>query len=240
MQHQRQAFRLPIERIAEQRVPDGLEMHSDLMGSSSKQFNANQREIPILPEYGKVGPSLPALIGAAGGVFFPVIGVTLEVCPDGSCFLFENTLGKGYVYLTCRSVLELLAQIPMALTIAGNHQNPAGILVQSMDDTRTQGKVEIHFIVFKRWGEILTVPEQQRIDQGMLMIACRWMHNHALFLVDDEHILVLVEHMQQNILCNNALKALLAVVHLDCIPFLDQATFFYRFAIEEKLGLFVG
>jgi len=82
MQHQRQAFRLPIQRIAEQRVADGLEMNPDLMGSSCKQFNADQSEITILPEYGKVGPSLPALITAAGGVFFPVIGIALEIRPD--------------------------------------------------------------------------------------------------------------------------------------------------------------
>jgi len=47
----------------------------------------------------------------------------------------------------------------MALAIAGNHQNPAGIPVQTMDDARPHRKFEILLIILKRWGEILAVPE---------------------------------------------------------------------------------
>ena len=74
-----------------------------------------------------------------------------------------------------------------------HHQDPGGILVDAMDDSRAQFTANA--------AQVCAVAEQ-RIDQGTVGVARGRMHHHAGRLVDHDQMLVLIEDGQRNVLSN--------------------------------------
>ena len=90
---------------------------------------------------------------------------------------------------------KLLAQFAMHHVVLGHDEQAAGVLVEPVDDSRTQIAARLG-----QFGEAI----EQRIDQrspiARIVSGARpGMHHHARRLVDDGQIAVLVNHIERNV-----------------------------------------
>ncbi len=83
---------------------------------------------------------------------------------------------------------QLLDQRGLRLDRAGDHHHPAGVLVQAVHDARA------------RQHRQRRVAEQQGVDQRTGGVARAGVDHQPDRLVDDEHGLVLVQHLQRDVL----------------------------------------
>ena len=89
----------------------------------------------------------------------------------------------------CKAVyLYLFGQPLMRPIILGNDQQAAGILINPMDNARTQHTIDA--------GKTAAAMRKQCIHQCTAGVAGRWVHHHTLWLVNHQQVCIFVYHIQ--------------------------------------------
>ena len=88
--------------------------------------------------------------------------------------------------------LDLLLQFYMSEVVLRDDQKPARVLVDAVDDARADLAVDA--------GQTISAVVQERVDQSPVRVARRRVDDHAFRLVDDQQVIVLIDHTQRNIL----------------------------------------
>jgi hypothetical protein len=91
--------------------------------------------------------------------------------------------------------LQLPHQIGLRLERLGDHHQAAGVLVQAMHDAGPRHLVELRDVV------------QERIEQGAAPVAAARVNDQACRLVDHQQAIVLMDHLQRDILRRRRLGA---------------------------------
>ena len=85
---------------------------------------------------------------------------------------------------------EVRGKCGMCLLGLGHHHEPAGVLVEAMDDARPPNPADA--------CEAVPAMREQGIDEGIVWIAGRRMHYEAGRLLEDEEVRVLVANVQRD------------------------------------------
>ena len=83
----------------------------------------------------------------------------------------------------------------MGVVILGDHQQSAGILVDAMDDSRTDNAVDGRKPVF--------AVKHDRIDQRPRIVSYCRMDYHSLGFVHNQNIVIFIEDVQRDIFRTN-------------------------------------
>ena len=102
---------------------------------------------------------------------------------DGAVFLLQQTLSQSNVTPFDRMVLELAGQRVMGRFILGGDKHTRSILVQPMDNPRTQ--------LTTNACQVLTMA-QEGIDQGSTMMARGRVYNHSGRFVNNNQMGVFI------------------------------------------------
>ena len=88
--------------------------------------------------------------------------------------------------------LQLLRKRLMRLVILTDHEQPRRVHIDAMHDARTHHSVDR--------AELRTTVIHHRIHEGPLRMPRRRMHDHTLRLIHDQHILILVDDVERDVL----------------------------------------
>ena len=124
--------------------------------------------------------------------FFSVFFAASNGLVHHTFVLFEVAVAKPVIYSSRTLFFYLRGKALVRLVVFGNDKQSRRILVESMHDTGTNDAV---------YAAQTVETVEQRIDERVVFFvrACL-MHNHALRLVDNRHILVLVHDIERDIL----------------------------------------
>lgn len=125
----------PINSIAEYGGPEVLEMDADLMGSSCENIHFDQRKSLIFPKNAHNAFGFPSRIRDAH-----LLAVD-RVAPNGGIDKpFSGTAGaNSKVGLLHSSFRKGPHQRPVCLGCFGGDENSRSVLIDPMDNARTQG-----------------------------------------------------------------------------------------------------
>ncbi len=74
----------------------------------------------------------------------------------------------------------------MGKVVLRHDQQPAGVFVDAVDDARTDFSVDA--------GQAVSAVVQKSVDEGPVGVARRRVDDHALRLVHDQQVIVLIDH----------------------------------------------
>ena len=126
----------------------------------------------------------------------------------------------------------------MGVIIFSDNQQSRCILINAMHDSRTQCTIDS--------GKILTVI-QQSVDKCPALISCSRMHDNVFWLIDDDHIFILIPHVQLHFFRTgfhfhfiieygrNAIVCLHLIICLHCI-LIDQNASFSQQRLHPAAG----
>ena len=80
----------------------------------------------------------------------------------------------------------------MHVIILNRHHNAGSILIDAVNDTGSDNAVDI--------GKIALAVSEQRIDQSLIMMTRAGMNYHALRLIDNDEIIILIKNIKRDIL----------------------------------------
>ena len=110
---------------------------------------------------------------------------------DGTGTLAGNSLDDGQIALFRAACRELPGQGLVRTVVFGNDEASRSVLVQTVNDAGALHSADA--------GEVPAVVEQG-IHDGAVRVAGGGMHHHAAFLVDDDHVFILIQDVQRNVL----------------------------------------
>ena len=179
-----------IDRIARDRVADGVEMDPDLVRPPGHQVELEQ------------GPLGEPLANAIAGDRRAAVGhdrhlrPVLRVAPDRR---LDAADGGGHAALDERQVrlldpagLELGHDRGLRRVGPGDHQQPARIAVEAMDDARPLDAGDAA-------PGLAVAVRQERVDQRAARMTGRRVDDEAGRLVDDQQVVVLVDDPQRDV-----------------------------------------
>ena len=181
----------PVHRVPQDGVADVGQMDPDLVGAARLQTAAQMGDAGIPGDDLPVGHGLPAPLphhrhalavhrmAADGGVHGAAV---LPKIPHRQAFIGP---GQGVVR-------QLGRQGQMGCIVFGGDNEAAGVPVDAVDDAGT--------LLAPDAGQTFPAVIQQGVDQGAVRMPRSRVHHHASGLVHHDDILVLIHHVQGDVL----------------------------------------
>ena len=175
-----------VHRISGQRVTDIGHVHPNLVGASGLQYTANMRKVPKSLQHTIMGGGrLAVLLGHRH--FFAILGTATDGLAHRSAVCGHVAVHHRLVRPVKTVFLNLACQIHMGKVVLGYHEQAAGILVNPMNDPRSDHTAHT--------AKGVTAVVQQRVHQRAGIIPRCRMHHHTLGLVHHQQVAVLVDHI---------------------------------------------
>ena len=154
--------------------------------------------------------------------------MTADVALDDACLLADVAADDGPVDAVRRLCADLFREVEMRRVVLGRDHDARRVLVEAVDDARTDLTVDA--------GEILAVIEQCIDERPRVDARCR-MHDHAARLVDDDDVAVLVEDGERDILRQDLDGLCLRQMEDDFLPCLQLVVGLAHTTADECLPL---
>ena len=124
---------LPISWIANNRMADSCQMHPDLVCAPGLKPAFHQRisAAKVLPDF-EVRKRPASLF--PHGHLFSIMRMAPNRLIDCSMPMLEPAVHQSKVMTLDSAVLHLGSQVPMCMVILGNHQQPAGAFIQTVNN----------------------------------------------------------------------------------------------------------
>ncbi len=178
-----------VDQIAEQRVSRLGEVNANLMGAAGLQLDLEQRgAIEALTDCEFCLRRLPRLHAPTKAL--AVHRMATEEGGEPSPFV-RLAVDQRQIDFPHQSRLECGLQRQQGALVLRYHQTAGGVLVQPMNQTRTEPPADP--------GQVPN-PMKQRIDQRARAVARARVDHHPGLLVEDEQITILVKDLQWQIL----------------------------------------
>jgi len=112
--------------------------------------------------------------------------------PDGELngpgFLSRNADDEGEILLSRLALGELGGEAVMGSVTLGHDDDPAGFLVESVDDAGTSGSANR--------TQVVSAMVEESVDEGVVSSAVARVNDHARGLVDNNEVFVLVKDIK--------------------------------------------
>lgn len=126
-------FPVSVNRITKQRMPDGVHMYSDLVGSAGFQTAFNIGIGPKTLQHLNMGDCFLS-IPDPGRHLFPVCRMPSHRAVDTQLLFPDNAMNYGTVTPDNGMILQLGGNRQMSIIIFTDNQAARGIAVNTMDD----------------------------------------------------------------------------------------------------------
>ena len=173
-----------VGEVPHQRMPEMGEVHPDLMGTTGLKAYSKVRVMPEMLFHPIVGDRLPSAAGQHGHLH-PVAGVAPDRSVDGPAG-DQRPLGNRVVLPPHLARRQLRHQRRVRFQRQRHHEQPAGVLVETVDDTRA------------RHGSALRKVMQQGVLQGAVGLPRARMNGQPRGLDDDRNVRVRMQYLQGN------------------------------------------
>src|ERR1051326_4735835 len=178
-----------VRGITDDRMPDGAEVHADLMGASGGNCDVEQRHAPQM--FGLGHPRDRASGAArAGGHPLPMVGVAAD-CGVDSSPLLDQTPYQRDVFLLDFTIVELPRQVLMCAVVLGRDHHPGRSAVETMNYAWTEFAPDT--------AEIFDVI-QECVDERAARMSRRRMHYHSWWFIDNDDVGVFIEDRKRQVL----------------------------------------
>mmetsp|Transcript_50052 Transcript_50052/g.156648 ORF Transcript_50052/g.156648 Transcript_50052/m.156648 type:complete len:285 (-) Transcript_50052:329-1183(-) len=187
----------PVYLVPHDRVPQVRQVNADLVGAAGEELQLNQRETLVpLPHHEarlrRLPLPLPAHCKLDG-----VVGMPADGQVDQPAVLHHLPVHEGNVPLPRGPQSKLLVQAPVSKLRLGRHHHPCRVPVQPMDDARPR-------VLCSDLRQAAAAPVHEvpckRVHKGPIGSCRARMDDEVGLLVDDNHVLVLVNHCKWNVL----------------------------------------
>ena len=166
-------------------------MDPDLVGTAGLQAALHMGIAGIAAQDGVMGHRPPAVF-PVNGHLLPVHRVAADGGVHGALVLFQTAHRHRLIGAGQGVVLELLGQSQVGAVVFGGDDQPRGVPVDAVDDPRPQHAVDP--------GQGVAAVVEQGVDQGAVRVSGGGVDHQAHRLVDHDHVSVLIDHVQGNIL----------------------------------------
>ena len=168
-----------------------LEVDADLVRAPGVQRRLDIGGRREAFEHAEAGPRLAPFAGGDGHAF-AVRRVPRDGGLDVALVVRHDAGDEGAVELHHRAFGELLREREVGLVVLGHEQAAARVLVEAVDDARPGDPADP--------AELSVAMMEEGVDEGVLVMADGRMHHDAGRFVEHEHVGVLVEDLQRNVL----------------------------------------
>ena len=204
----------PVQRVPEHRCPQVLHVDADLVGASRPR---GKEDVPIAcrsdgehPQEPVARDGLPSARHDAGELL-AVLRVPGDPRIDDAFLRGKRPRHHGDVALARAALLELAGQHLVRGEVLRHDDDTGGVLVQAVHDARAR-RVDAEAV--RQPAAVM----EQRVDQRAGMVAAPRMHHHSLRLVEHDHLLVLEEHAERDVLRNQVRIGGISVRDTDAVP----------------------
>ena len=125
---------------------------------------------------------------------------------------------------------QLLGDALMGKIVLADDQDPRGVHIDAVDDSGAHHPVDSR--------EISSAVIHQAVDQRAAVVAGGGMDYHALRLVDENNILVLVENVQIHLFGHDLRFCGFRSRDLHHIPWENPVTAFFRLSVDQNAAVF--
>jgi hypothetical protein len=179
-----------IERVANDRVVKRGKVDTNLVGAPGVELNLDKRSgadagehVPVRASFAGIGQGG----GTAGGHAEAAFRVARDGQVDAAAVPLQKTVNESDVGLLDGAAAEGFAETGVRGVVFGDEDDPGGVLIEAMDQTRAQG--------IAANGKSLAAA-QQGIDESAANVAGTSMDGHAGRLVDRENVGIFVENIK--------------------------------------------
>ena len=179
-----------IHRVAGDRVADRRQVHAQLVGAPGDEVQLEQRPVAEVLLHAIDGRCRPAIWH--DGHARAVARVAADGCLDPPDLGRRQAVDEREVRLLDATILELAHQRLLRPVVARDQDQAAGVAVEAVDDARpvdaADGAVRLG-----------PAPGQQRVDERAAGVAGRRVRDQAGRLVHDQHVVVLVDDVERDV-----------------------------------------
>lgn len=186
----------PVKLVAHQGMPKIRHMYSDLVGASGSE--------PAFHETGHrwiaFAQGADEAITGDGGLsspwqdchLLPVFRIAADIAADFTLRGVGNATHHGQIGAFHTVIGKLFGQGGMGDVSLGGHHKATGILIETVDDAGPLDSADA------RQG--IAAMSEKSIDQSAVRVAGCGMHNQPRRFVDDDELVIFVNHMKGNVL----------------------------------------
>jgi len=216
-----------VDRVAQDGVADVGHVDADLVGAAGLQAAAQ------VGDTGVTGDDLPVGDGTAAGGdhghLFPVGAAAADGGVHSAAVLLHIAGHQALVGAGEGVVLQLRAEGQVGGVVFGGDDEAAGIAVDAVDDAGALFAADA--------GETVAAVVEQGVDQGAVRVAGGRMDHQARGLVDHDDVVVLVDHVQGDVLGGQGRLAELGNVHGDRLTAGEAGAFSGGLAVDTDAAL---
>ena len=197
-----------VERIADDRVADGAQVHADLMRAPGGNGDAQQRDAL---QIARPRDARNGVAGAAGARrhLDAVLRIAADRGVDALALLHQSPRQRD-VFLLDFAIVELPRQLLVRIVVLGDHHHARRALVEPMHDAGTDFAADA--------AQVLDVV-QQRVDERAGRIAGGGMDDHARGLVDDHDVGVVEQDLERQVFRQRRRRLRLGQLDADDVAF---------------------
>ena len=179
-----------VDRVAQDRVANMGHVDADLVGAARFQAAADVGEPAQVLQHLPVGHGGAAVEHHSH--FFSVAAAAADGGVHGAGKLPESARADGFVGPGQGVVGKLGGEEKMGRVVFGSDDQARGVPVDAVDDAGPLFPAHA--------GKAVAAVAQQGVDQRAVAVARGGVDHHARGLVDHDHVLVLIDHVQRDVL----------------------------------------
>ncbi len=190
------ALGLRVDRIADEGGALVLHVHTDLVSATGVKVAKHQRRARggIAIEHLVVGNG-----GAPGGRgdhchFLTIARIAANVCEDRLRSGRGDMLRHAEVDFVVSTSGKLVHKVLVGVVVFRHNQATRGVLIEPVYDAGPLHSTDT--------GKLALAVVKEGVDQRAIVIADGGVHDHAVFLIDDDDVLIFVKHLQGDVLCD--------------------------------------
>ncbi len=181
-----------VKRVAEDRMFEGGEVHTNLMRASGVELDFDERGGTKLLEDGPVGAGIAGVCGFAGrpgGHSYAALGIAGDGKFDGAFCSGEFSLDEREIGFLNGTRAKGFGKFGVREIVFGDEDCAARIFVEAMNDSRAQRVAALR--------ERLATAEK-RVDERAARVPCSGVNGHASGFVDDDELVVLIKNIERD------------------------------------------
>ena len=128
-------------------------------------------------------------------LFFSVVGTSANGSVDCAFVISEIPHHNSFIFSSETVLLNLLCKGDVRFVVFCNDKKSACVLVNSVDNARSYDTVDAR----KTFSAVI----HQRIYESACVITRCGMDNHILGLIDNKQVIIFINDIKRNILCND-------------------------------------
>ena len=180
-----------VDRVSRDGVADPRHMHADLVRAAGLEAAAQVRILPVARDDLPVRHGLAAVL-LRNGHALAVARVAADGRIDRAAVLAEAAADDALIGAAQRVVAELGGKAPVGKVVLRHDEQAGRVAVDAVDDAGAA--------LAAHAGQAVAAVIEQGVDERAVLVPGGRVDDEALRLIDDEHVPVLIDDIERDIL----------------------------------------